>query len=162
MAAAATEGRVSPTMMRKETQSSLELEKQAAAAEAERGAQEKARVAAERTAERLQAEENIRWIAFHGGKNDEMRRLFKQYSCEVDGTNKASWTALHNAAWHGNRSTLAVLIDEFGAQLEPKNEFGWSALMAATLNSRKECMLELLARGAALETKASTGKTPKE
>ena len=30
--------------------------------------------------DRANAEENIRWIAFHGGKNDELRRLAKQYS----------------------------------------------------------------------------------
>lgn len=155
------EGDGSPTPVRRDT-SALEAEKQAALAE-RAASEEKARAAEAKTqADRASAEENIRWLAFHGGKNDEIRRVVKQYSASVGAASRAGWTALHMAAWHGNTSTCCVLVDEFGADTEAENEFGWTPLMAATLNARLACMKELIVRRARLDARCRTGKSPKD
>ena len=139
-----------------------DAEKQAALAE-KAAAEERARAAeAKSQADKLQAEESLRWLAFHGGKNDELRRLIKQYGASVEARNQAGWTPLIMAAWHGNASTCCVLADEFGADLEATNEFGWTALMAATLNARHRCVQELLIRGADACATAKTGLSPKD
>jgi hypothetical protein len=56
----------------------------------------------------------------------------------------------------------AQLVDEFAADLEAVNEFGWTPLMAATLNARLGCMKELLVRRARLDAACKAGKLPKE
>ena len=71
----------SPQPVRRDA-SALEAEKAALAEK--QAAEEKARAAEAKTlADRANAEDNIRWLAFHGKKNDELRRLVKQYSAAV-------------------------------------------------------------------------------
>ena len=64
-------------------------------------------------------------------RNDEVRRILK--TVPVNSVNRAQWTPLCTAAWRGNSSTVCILIDEFGADLETANEFGWTPLLAAAM-----------------------------
>jgi hypothetical protein len=91
-------------------------------------------------------------------RTDDVRKLLKGGNVTVGSANKALWTPLCTAAWHGCTSTLVVLIDEYEADMEVVNEFGWTPLLAASMQGHVACVKELLARGARLDARAKTGK----
>ena len=51
-------------------------------------------------------------------------------------TNRAGWTPLLTAAWHGCSTTLIVLLDEYTAEMERANDAGWTPLLSRSLTAR--------------------------
>ena len=105
------------------------------------------------------AQQNLLFAVFYN-KNNEVRRMLKsENAVPVDTQNPAKWSPLLTAAWHGCRTTVIMLLDEFSADIEMANESGWTPLLAAAMHGHAEVVKELICRGALLDAKATTGKT---
>jgi hypothetical protein len=97
-------------------------------------------------------------IAAGVGKEREVAAFLGKYPAAVDQKNIHGNTALIHAAWSGQDSMVALLLDK-GAALDLKSGSGLTALMAAALKDRSGVARILLEKDAAIDMSNDKGKT---
>lgn len=93
----------------------------------------------------------------HGGNPEIIRTLIQSgadYACDKDGS-----APLYHAAWHGNVEVAKTLMKNFHVDVNAKNSFDMTALMAAASIGSTNMVKLLIERGADVNIKSIDGRT---
>jgi ankyrin repeat protein len=89
--------------------------------------------------------------------------LLLEHDADVDSRDSNDWTSLHRASRHGSLSGGKCLLDH-GADINARDVDDWTPLFVCMLNATSEGHVEfaqmLLERGAVVDARAKSGRTP--
>ena len=85
------------------------------------------------------------WAALHG--HIEIVRLLCDCEANVEACDEDGWRPLHDAAWNGHISVVKELIEERNAEINAREDGGWTALTCARQRNKTDIAAYLVSHG---------------
>jgi ankyrin repeat protein len=88
------------------------------------------------------------------------RGLTLQHGVSVGSKSSLKFTALHYGAYYKDDADYLTLLLDFGAEIDEKDSYGWTALACTAERNNSKSARLLLDRGADIESRDDAGWTP--